>query len=590
MAIPLRRLRAFTVRACVLALLALATTAGVHAQTPAPSGVKAVGDFNLGVEPRTVASSRESSVASYVVLASVDRFNQSVVLSASNLPVGVSASFFPGKLTPPAGGSVRSKLTLAIAPYAAVGTYPITVSGHYGDRVRSTTLNLTVTADSDYKLSVSGTQHITPIGGGSQLPVTVTGIAYNEPVTLAVSGLPAGVEADFGLNPVHPGAKAAVSSTLSFRASTQAVQGKYPIRVTGTSGGTVRSVAFDLYVNPAPDFTLWTVGRSRALVAVTQQAGISGWLEINARPLHAWNQPIVFSMEGLPPGVSARFSPATVYPYGPTSIAFTANADAVPGQYQANVVATGDSTTHRLPVQLTVLPYLDANRLPNEVTRVGLSLRAGESLLFNIMKPEGSAPGFALDTQVGFGTGSGTLYVREGAPPTDTEFHCRTTGLWSSYCRVERDPQPDFPMTYFLRLKAATDLQGASVMASYGAGYDGRPPAAFSNPTDYLINDNTAVESPLTVSGVDGNGGKAHLVYRLNHPYRTDLKVELIAPDGQVYLLRDHANGPINPSPDHAFDFTDKVANGVWKLRVTDDVLGGSGTLLDWRLEFFRAE
>ncbi|MGO4780424.1 proprotein convertase P-domain-containing protein, partial [Lysobacter sp. 2RAB21] len=112
----------------------------------------------------------------------------------------------------------------------------------------------------------------------------------------------------------------------------------------------------------------------------------------------------------------------------------------------------------------------------------------------------------------------------------------------------------------------------ASLMANYG--YDGRSSEWRSNPTDYLINDNTVVESPITASDLSGNAGFVSVTYRLNHPYRTDLKVELIAPDGQAYLLRDHVNGPINPSVVHTFDFTDKVANGVWKLRVTDDTLG----------------
>lgn len=589
MAIPLQRLRAFAQLACVFAVLTLATTTGANAQ-PQASPANTAGDFIISVEPGAVATSRESSVFAYVVLTSLDRFSQPAVLRASGLPAGVTATFSPASIVPPPSGSARSKLTLAIAAGVPVGSYPITVTGTYDKLVRSATANLLVTADSAFKLTVSGTQHITYIGGSSQVPITVTGYDFSDPVTLGVTGLPAGVTATFGLNPVSPGAKAAVNSTLTLKASAQALQGKYPITITGASGPITRGVPLDLYVNPEPDFTLWTIGRSRALVAVTQQAGLSGWLEINARPLFGWNQAIVFSMEGLPPGVTASFSPAVVNPYGPTSIAFTASADAPVGSYQATVVATAASATHRLPVQLTVLPYLDANRLANDLTRVGISLRAGESLLFNIMKPEGAAPSFYLNTQFGPGTGAGTLYVREGAPPTDTEYHCRTSGVWSTFCRVDRDPHADFPLTYFLRLKARTDMTGASVMATYGGSYDARPRVVFSNPTDHLINDKSVVESSLSVLRLNGNGGIARVVYRLSHPHRTDLKLELIAPDGQAYLLRDHSNGPINPSLEQTLDLTDKVANGVWKLRVTDDVPGGSGTLLDWSLDFYRRD
>ncbi|MEH6419658.1 proprotein convertase P-domain-containing protein [Pseudomonas sp. CGJS7] len=587
MAIPQRRLRAIACRAGAFVLIALAATLSLKAQAATPTEAKALGDFRLAVDPGSIATSRENSVATYVVLNSIDQYNKPTALSVADLPAGITASFSQSSLTPPANGSVRSKLSLAIAAGVAPGTYPITVTGRYNALAHSATVELIVTDQSGFKVTVPGTQHIVTIGNSSRLNVTVTGTAYTEPVTLDVSGLPAGVSAVFSLNPVNPGAKAAVNSTLTFSASTQAAQGKYPLTITGTSNGTVRSTALNLYVNPTPDFTLWTIGRSRALVAVTQQAGISGWLEINARPLHGWNQAIEFSMEDLPPGVSATFSPAVVNPYGPTAIAFTASAETPVGRYTANVVATGATSTHRLPVELTVLPYLDASRLPNDVTRVGLSLRAGESLLFNIMKPETGALYTALNTQAGFGTGRGKLYVREGAPPTATDFHCRTTGNWSTFCKVERNPDADFPMTYFLRLTADTDISGGSIMASYGERNDGRWPTRRSNPTDYLINDNTVVESPIVVSDLSGNGGLASVSYNLNHAYRTDLKVELIAPDGQIYLLRDHVNGPVNPSATHRFDFTDKVANGTWKLRVTDDVTGGSGVLLGWQLDFF---
>jgi hypothetical protein len=585
MTIPKQRLRALAYRACAFVLVALAAMVGAHAQAAVPSAARAIGDFSLGTEPAAIASSRESAVSTYVVLTSIEQYNKPTALSVADLPQGITASFSQSSITPQANASVRSKLTLAVAAGVAVGRYPITVTGSYGELARSATVNLTVTADSGFKVTVAATQHITLIGESSQLPVTVAGYAFNEPVTLAVSGLPASVSANFSLNPVNPGAKAAVNSTLTFNASTQAVQGQYPITITGTAGNIVRSASLTLFVNPKPDFALWIIGRSRALVAVTQHAGISGWLEINARPLHAWDQPIAFSIEGLPPGVNATFSPAIVNPYGPTSIAFTASVEAPVGNFEASIVGTGGSTTHRLPVQLTVLPYLDPNRLLNNVTRVGISLRAGESMLFNIMKPESSSLFYSFTSQIGFGTGTGTFYVREGAPPTETDFHCRSTGRWGTYCEIERNPRAYFPMTYFLLIKADTDMTGASIMADYG--YDGRSSEWRSNPTDYLINDNTVVESPITASDLSGNAGFVSVTYRLNHPYRTDLKVELIAPDGQAYLLRDHVNGPINPSVVHTFDFTDKVANGVWKLRVTDDTLGGSGVLLDWGVSFF---
>src|SRR6185295_8581628 len=65
-------------------------------------------------------------------------------LSATGLPSGVTASFAPASVTPPANGSVTSTLTLNAASTATTGTTSITITGTVGTTTRSTTLSLTV--------------------------------------------------------------------------------------------------------------------------------------------------------------------------------------------------------------------------------------------------------------------------------------------------------------------------------------------------------------------------------------------------------------------------------------------------------------
>ncbi|MEW2417334.1 S8 family serine peptidase, partial [Streptomyces sp. NPDC046866] len=55
----------------------------------------------------------------------------------------------------------------------------------------------------------------------------------------------------------------------------------------------------------------------------------------------------------------------------------------------------------------------------------------------------------------------------------------------------------------------------------------------FENLGDFAINDNTTVESPITVSGVTGNAPATLKVgVDIKHTYIGDLKVDLVAPDG----------------------------------------------------------
>ena len=107
----------------------------------------------------------------------------------------------------------------------------------------------------DYSLSNSGGLTITQGQSGS---VTVTATLTNgsaQDVTLSVSGVPSGVSASFGKNPVRPKSGGDTSS-LSLSVGAGATPGAYPITVNGSSLG--KSTGFTLTVAELPKFTLST--------------------------------------------------------------------------------------------------------------------------------------------------------------------------------------------------------------------------------------------------------------------------------------------------------------------------------------------
>jgi subtilisin family serine protease len=88
------------------------------------------------------------------------------------------------------------------------------------------------------------------------------------------------------------------------------------------------------------------------------------------------------------------------------------------------------------------------------------------------------------------------------------------------------------------------------------------------------------VLSPITVDTCNGNASAASAVQvDITHSNRGDLHIELLAPDGTSYQLFQsnfwdwgddlHATFLVNLSSEQA--------NGTWKLRVSDEVLGGDG-------------
>ncbi|MET9800538.1 S8 family serine peptidase [Streptomyces sp. NPDC006368] len=113
--------------------------------------------------------------------------------------------------------------------------------------------------------------------------------------------------------------------------------------------------------------------------------------------------------------------------------------------------------------------------------------------------------------------------------------------------------------------------------------------AAFTNATDVTIVDNATVTSSVSVTGRTGNAPAALKVdVDIKHTWRGDLVVDLVAPDGTAYRLK---NSSGNDSADNVLatytvDASTEAANGVWKLRVQDVASGDTGYIDSWGLTF----
>ncbi|MCX4983212.1 S8 family peptidase [Streptomyces sp. NBC_00572] len=125
----------------------------------------------------------------------------------------------------------------------------------------------------------------------------------------------------------------------------------------------------------------------------------------------------------------------------------------------------------------------------------------------------------------------------------------------------------------------------------YVGGGTTTPPTGpkFENTADFAIADNATVESPVTVSGVTGNAPAALQVpVNIVHTYIGDLQVQLIAPDGSAYTLKGFGTGGSsdNINTTYTVNASSEVANGTWKLRVTDNASIDTGKIDSWALQF----
>ncbi|WP_432023792.1 M28 family metallopeptidase [Streptomyces parvus] len=121
----------------------------------------------------------------------------------------------------------------------------------------------------------------------------------------------------------------------------------------------------------------------------------------------------------------------------------------------------------------------------------------------------------------------------------------------------------------------------------------GEPPTGegvFSNTTDVAIPDaGAAVTSPVAVTGRTGNAPAALQVgVDIKHTYRGDLVVDLVAPDGSAYRLKNSSSGDSadNVIATYTVNASSEVANGSWKLRVQDVARQDTGYIDSWKLTF----
>ncbi|MFD0279612.1 S8 family serine peptidase [Kitasatospora sp. NPDC127111] len=111
----------------------------------------------------------------------------------------------------------------------------------------------------------------------------------------------------------------------------------------------------------------------------------------------------------------------------------------------------------------------------------------------------------------------------------------------------------------------------------------------FTNPARVEFEGKVTVESPLTVTGVTGMAPRdLEIPVDIEHGWRGDLKVELVAPDGAVFVLRDEKiwDGGRNIVTTFGADASAHTASGVWRLRVTDLHGYWPGAIRSWTLRF----
>ncbi|MFI8002585.1 M4 family metallopeptidase [Streptomyces sp. NPDC086010] len=153
-------------------------------------------------------------------------------------------------------------------------------------------------------------------------------------------------------------------------------------------------------------------------------------------------------------------------------------------------------------------------------------------------------------------------------------------------------------------LAVATELYGASsaeytavanawagiAVGSRPGGGDPDPGGkVFQNTTVKALADRSTTNIPVVVSGVTGNAPSTlSVAVNITHTYRGDLVLDLVAPDGTAYRLKNSSSSDSadNVVATYTVNASSEVANGTWNLRIQDAYSGDTGTFNSVKLTF----
>ena len=251
----------------------------------------------------------------------------------------------------------------------------------------------------DFLLSATPPTQTVAQGGVTTYSVGVTSVgSFNAPVTLQVSGLPAGSTGSFSPNAVTPPEGGVATSSLTVRTSLSTPIGSYNLTITGSSTfpTLTHSINVVLVVTPAPaDFVIDANPKKPNPLIVGQ--GQCGNITVSVRSTGNFSAPVNLTLSNVPEHVTFEYIPNPITPsVGGTvlsNLSLCVGPDTTPNNYTMTV--TGTSLTpspiiHTVDVLLRVSTPTGPNPLIYLIILALLFLALGIALLtLALMKKRG---------------------------------------------------------------------------------------------------------------------------------------------------------------------------------------------------------
>jgi subtilase family serine protease len=315
-------------------------------------------------------------------------FSAPISMSVKGLPAKLTGTFTAATLSAPGSGTTILMLTATTG--VQPGTYPLIISATSGSITRVADVSVTVGTAPGLTLKPAVDEISLPAGTTGHITVTTLATGgFKAPVTLAVSGMPMSMTANFSPSSIaSPGSG---SSTLIVVPEAGMAHGNYALTLTATGGGLTETATLMVDV---PNFALAASAQS---INVTPSG--SGEVTLTTVPVSGFDAAVAFSVSELPAGVSASFSPSSIAApgYGTSLLTFTVTSKALKGTYAPRVKVTGGGITHSAILTLNIVPAPTFSMLAS-ATSVSILPGKSASLTFTTAAADGfnSLIGFEL--------------------------------------------------------------------------------------------------------------------------------------------------------------------------------------------------